>query len=485
MRRRLSIASIVPALLAGALAFASTAGAASRPPMVVTVQSASGATGNYFDVSATPGKVVRAGTLNVRNQTARRITVRVTPVGALTASTLGSAYQLQGTEAKGPARWADVSRRRVVLGPRASARIGVSARIPGSAEPGDYLAGISVQSADSASQVRRGNVAIASVQRYAVGVAVSVPGPRDPEIKLTDVDLAREPAGVTFSIIGRNTGNVILQDVHGSATVTSGDRDVAHVRIGPGTFVTGTSIAYPILVPSESANEGDAYRVRAVMRYDGGVARIDRVVRFGAVDAKRQQEYGGPAARDEGGSKLVPVLLSLLLLAGVAAAVFYWRRRQVGERAAHRSLARTIAAARANEEPLSVIAVVPENGARSGNLAATVRGRLRRSDSLLRVRDSGLLVVAPDTAPEAGVTLASDIRRHLERSDAGSYRVVPVVDAAQATPEDLLGAVAGAPPGGNGHLGNGTGANRTPSEVNGGGNGTPAARDDGGTHSAP
>jgi hypothetical protein len=100
--------------------------------------------------------------------------------------------------------------------------------------------------------------------------------------------------------------------------------------LGPGTFVTGTSIAYPILVPSLQPTVGTAYQVRASLRYPGGTAQLNKVVRFGQIDAERQQAYGGPAVSSGGGSNhLLPILL-IVVVAGCLAALWVRRRRGSG-----------------------------------------------------------------------------------------------------------------------------------------------------------
>jgi hypothetical protein len=495
MRRRFSqIASIVPVIVAGTFACVPSVFAASAPPMTVSVESASGATGNYFEVSGQAGQTTSAGSLALRNQTGERITVLLDSVRGLTASTLGSAYGLRGSKANGPASWVVLGQRRVLLAPRAGVRVPVSVSVPSSAEPGDYLAGISVQAGGAASEVElKGNVAISQVQRYAVGLVTTLPGPRNPSIKLTDVRLDREPSGVTFKIRGRNNGNVILQNVKGTATISEGGDEVANRKLGPGTFVTGTSIAYPLLVPSLHPDEGAEFRVQAVLRYPGGVARIDRVVRFGEIDAKRQQEYGGPQMTGgDDGNKLLLILLIVAGIAGCLAALEIRRRRGgSGEAALRRVLPREIAHARASGEPLSVTLVPADGGRSPRELATGVRGSLRSRDRLFRLKRSGLVIVSPDTTPEAGEMLAAEIRRDLARSGNGAAAVIPVTSAAESSAEELLEAAAAVGADGaevaNGDAGNGAGhqgtvEHRSQDEVKHSGTEVPAVGTPDGTH---
>ena len=433
------------ALVAGALAFVQSANAAPPPPMIVAVHPATGAISSYFQLGARPGHRASAGTLELRNRSNRRVTVLLDPVDSLTASTLGSAYQVRGMRVHGPARWIRLSRRRVVLAPHATANIGVSVLAPPGAVAGDYLSGVSVQALTRPQQIKlRGNVGISSIQRYAVGVLVRLAGPRHPLIRLTRASVDREPAGVTFFLFGRNPGNVILQNVRGSVEIRQGNRVVARSVIGPGTFVTKTSIAYPVLVPRERPREGAVYAVHAWMRYAGGIARLDTTVRFGHASALRQETFGGPKAPRGGGGMLVLMLIGITVLALGAGAVMLWRRRRrSGPRAALRTLERALDAARASGEPLSLIRVADHgNGTSTQQLTAVVRAGLRRSDHLCRLDGSELLIVASDTAAETADVLAGELRRQLQRAQADSDGVaIDVLAPDGDTAADLLARV--------------------------------------------
>src|SRR3954454_17517578 len=281
---------------AAAIACPSAASAAPAPPMTVELHQPSGRPISYFRLQAWPDRRVSAGTRELRNRRARPITVLRDPIDAVTATTLGSAYEVRGLSIHGPARWTRLARRRLVLRPHARTKVAVDIAPPKGADPGDYLSGIGVQARGQEHAKTRGNVAVSSTLRYAVGLEVRLPGPRHPLIRLTGADIKREPAGIAFSIRGRNPGNVILQGVRGDALITQGRRVVARMPLGPGTFVTGTSIAYPIPTPREQPREGTVYRVRAFLRYRGGIARLDTRVRFGRADARRQETFGGPKA---------------------------------------------------------------------------------------------------------------------------------------------------------------------------------------------
>jgi hypothetical protein len=410
--------------------------------MVVAVHPVSGAIGSYFQLNAGAGRSARAGTLELRNLGGTRLTVLLDPVDAVTASTLGSAYAVRGLAIHRPARWTALARRSVVLTPHGTSFVEVGVRVPARARAGDYLSGISVQAAAGARQTKlRGNVSISSIQRYAVGVLVRLPGPRFPLLQLTGASIDRQPAGVAFSLFGRNPGNVILQNVAGTVRITQGKRAVAQMPLGPGTFVTGTSIAYPIPVPREHPREGTVYRVRAVLRYAGRTARLDRLVRFGHLSALRQEAFGGPKARASGGGPSAPLLAGIggALVAVAAGTGLGWRRLRVGPRSPRGGIERALVAARTRAEPLSLI-VISATGVPARKLRTAVRSRLRRSDRLYPMTDGELLVVASDTAPAAADVLAGELQRAVERapgaSGAAVTRVLSAEDGTSAA--DLL-----------------------------------------------
>jgi hypothetical protein len=411
-----------PALVVGAAAIAAAfapcaaATASHAPAVTVAVHPASGPSTSYFTLSSRAGDTVTAGTLELDNPRKRRAVVRIDPVGALTASTLGSAYGVAGSAISRQAAWVGLPTRRIVLAPGATVRLPVTVAVPRGTGAGDYLSGISVEALGQHHEARvRGNIAVSSIQRYAVGMLVKVPGPRSPLIHITSARIAREPAGLTFYLHARNAGNAILQNVRGRVLITRGRRTVARAPLGPGTFVTGTSIDYPLLVAREQPREGASYRVRAFMRYHGGIARFDSKVTFNHAAAKAQQDFGGRPLTDGRSSGIATwlvvasgVLLAVFFL--IALFIFLRRRRTPGPRVARRAIDAALAAAAAERQPLSLVRIV--DGSRethAGELAKAVRARLRPADTLYRIGKFELIVILPATNWDAARVVYSDL----------------------------------------------------------------------------
>ncbi|HEX4837488.1 MAG TPA: hypothetical protein VFV03_03050 [Solirubrobacteraceae bacterium] len=269
--------------------------------LLVTPISAAGPARDYFKLRIPPGQSGRAGTIELRNPTGKTLRVALAPVDGQTLDTLGSAYAPAGSPAHGSTRWLRVGSANVTLAPGGRALVPISITVPGTAQPGDYLSGVSIEALDQRPQhTARGRVSIASVDRYAIGVEVSLPGARHPAIEFTGASLAREPSGLTFLLAARNSGNAILQGVHGWVRVTRAGHTVLSRPIETGTFVTASNIAYPVPAFGETPTEGTRYAISAWMRYPGGIARLNTTVSFGHREAVVQQQYGGPPATQNG-----------------------------------------------------------------------------------------------------------------------------------------------------------------------------------------
>jgi hypothetical protein len=403
---------LLSVLVSGALS-AATASAES-PAIVVKVHQASGVVSPYFQLTASPGRSVAAGSLQVVNPTSRPLTVRLDPVDAITTNTLGSAYAQTGGAIHGPTTWLRLSRRVVVIPRHASKSVSVSLDVPGAATPGDYLGGVAVEALGqtSTAKVSKG-VAIGETDRYAIGVEVRLPGPRTPIVKFSGATVSREPSGLVFHVNAHNTGNVILTNVHGSVRVTTGSRVVGAATIQPGTFVSGTSISYPLAAPHEQPTPGSSYRVQGVLRYAGGIARLDTRVVFSHAAAVKQENYGGrklpkstPAWR-----WLVLLLLALAMVIG-ALKLLQRRRRPLNRPAGLKLLDRYLGPD--GERPVSLV-LIRADGRTAGAIASTIHPRLRRSDRVCDLGRHGVLVICPRTTRPAANALRDDIEAQLAR----------------------------------------------------------------------
>jgi hypothetical protein len=422
------------ALAASAIGLLATSASASAAgvSVIVKVRQASGLVSPYFRLQSRPGLGTKAGSLLLLNPTGRTVIVRVDPVSGLTTDTLGSAYALRGGATHGPAAWLKLSPRRVTIGPHSRAQIHVSLTAPASTTPGDYLSGIAVEALGQDSPVARptgrkpgvpSGISLGETYRYAIGVELSLPGPRHPSVELTGARVSRDPAGVVFRIGARNNGNVILKNVTGQVVVTRNGRLVARSSIAPGTFVTNTSIQFPVPAHHQQPQAGTAYRVQASISYAGGTAHVDRTVTFDDAAAKVQQSYGGPRVASHHKVTWLyiaaPAALALIFLLG-----FVWRnfRRPPRRAAALAFLQRELAVATPGVRQLSVIHLEVPNPSRASRrrIVHALRHALRRSDFVYDLDRDGLLIALPHTGPATAGELAAEIREVLKTEDVQS-----------------------------------------------------------------
>lgn len=403
----------VASLLIASLCLAPPAWASS-PAVFVQVHQTSGLVSPYFQLHAAPGRTVTAGSLQVVNPGSQPVTVQLAPVDALTTNTLGSAYALPGTAIHGPASWLHLGRQSMRIAARSSQSVTVSLDVPASATPGDYLSGVSVLALGQAqtAKVTHG-VAIGQIDRYGIGVETTLPGPRYPAIHFTGASVTREPSGLAFLLAARNTGNVILKNVHGWVKVTSGNRRVAGATIDPGTFVSSTSISYPVPSRTEQPTPGSTYRVQAALFYQGGVARLDQTVMFSHAAAVRQQNYGGRKL-PQSSPPWIWIALALVLIALVAGgrALLALRRRPLSRSVGMAVLDRALSPT--GHLPVSV-ALVSSSSRNVPLVATAIRPRLRKSDRICKLNSGELLVICPATTRRTATALEHDLYEHLAR----------------------------------------------------------------------
>ena len=432
----------LPPLLVSLVAvfgIAASAASAQSPAVIVKVHQRSGLVSPYFQLDAKPGHASNAGSLEIVNPAARAVTVRIDPVDAITTNTLGSAYAQTNSALTGAAAWLSVGRRVVVVAPHASKSVSVTVAVPAAAAAGDYLGGVAVeaQGQSRTERVSRG-VAIGETDRYAIGVEIKLPGPRHPLLSFSGASVGRQPSGLVFEVNAGNTGNVILKNVRGSVRITQGNRLVASARIAPGTFVSGTTISYPVPALREQPAPGAAYRVRAVLDYAGGVARLDTRVVFSHAAAVKQQNYGGRKL-----PKSFPVwrwiLFAILLLVLVASArkVQQRRRRPLDRSEGMRLLDGLLGPD--GDRPVS-IALLSATRRHNIVIANAIRKQLRRGDRVCDLGRDGLLVICRATERPVANALAREIERQLAKhSTLASVPIeISVATANKATSAEKL-----------------------------------------------
>ncbi len=425
---------------------------ASLPQIAVEINQGSLTTGDsYFQVRAEPGALAPVGTIELLNRTSRPVAVTLDPVHGTTGDTLGWVFSPVGEPAPGSAQWLRLGSTRVSLGAHASRTVPVAVAPIGSAGPGDYLSGVSVQSAPDAPA--------SALSESVIPVESLVPGQRSPHVSLSGASVERAGSSLLFSLRASNNGNVLLKHVRGRVTVTEGARVVLSAPIGPGTFVAHTGIEIPFEAHGLSAPGGAGYRVRAQLFYKHYVATLDTPVTLPArppdhVNAAAPRTSSrAPASRrgavrarartsllsaDVSGAALI--LVGALLATLLAAAVRRRRRRRLLPRQAMlKMLERTLGRVDLGDRPLSFIHVAVSSPSRSTNrrLAAILRRGLRRNDVVGDLWKRGLLIMLPNTTGAAAEDVWVKLKGRL--ADACTLHLLGAIEIHEGACEQDLG----------------------------------------------
>lgn len=281
--------------------------------------------GGYFQLSAEPGAVIMQS-LDVRNDSAQPLELRLSAADALTGPLGGVSYGLPDDEAIFTGAWIDLDRTTLTLDAGASTVVPFAVNVPADAGSGQHLAGISVgavpaTTAPGADPTGGAGVSVDVQTRRVVAVQVDLPGPATPELMIHGVTVAARPDGPYLEIELENTGTALTQ---GEGTITAAEDDFAH-DFTIGTFVPATSIAYPIPWTPDS-REGE-HAVQVEVRYGDDVARWEGTVVFGD-DLRDELAEREVTTGDDGGFEIPPLLIAAVALLVLVLAILGVRRLQ-------------------------------------------------------------------------------------------------------------------------------------------------------------
>jgi hypothetical protein len=122
----------------------------------------------------------------------------------------GFGAALFGAQPSGTSRWLDYRTQELTLKPGGAVRMDFRVQVPNGTPPGQYVTSLVAESVQPA-QGGGGSVAINQVNRVAIAVAIEIPGPSHPAIKIGAVSY-KFAAGVSFvSFAVANPGNLHLK----------------------------------------------------------------------------------------------------------------------------------------------------------------------------------------------------------------------------------------------------------------------------------
>jgi hypothetical protein len=350
MRLRLSV---LGAALLGALAAAMPAPAASGAAVFALIPQhydpALNATRSYLVAVARPGTTF-VNSLRIRNTGTQSGTALLYAVDATTGQTSGAVYLGRRMPRRGVGAWITLGAGSVTLGPGQSRIVPVTVHVPAGARPGDHLGGIVAENAALTQATGHGALQIKVRHLTITAVLVQVPGDAATSFDVTGVRAGGQH-GYQYVYLHLKSPGALTTKPFGQVLISSADgRTVASRSLKLDTFLPGTAIDYPLLLPKQALSPGK-YHATVRLTYaasalgyrptDGAAQTISRSLDFTVSSRQYTTVFQGVPpirapvhAAGHSSSSRLPLLLALVgglaALLGAFVFIFVGVRRWSG-----------------------------------------------------------------------------------------------------------------------------------------------------------
>ncbi len=196
-----------------------------------------GVEGSYFDLELKPGQK-RELTVELSNFGKTEQRVRTYRADVYSRINGGFEAELDGAPTSGATEWLDYDAETLVLDAGETVQRSFTVTIPGDAEPGEYTTSLVIQNADPVKGA--GGVAVEQILRQVIAVAITVPGPRQPELEIGAASYQELPAFVSVRVALTNTGNVRLQPTAQFVLADRAGKDVTSTTVDLESIYPGT-----------------------------------------------------------------------------------------------------------------------------------------------------------------------------------------------------------------------------------------------------
>jgi hypothetical protein len=232
-------------------------------------------TQSYFVVKAKPGDTV-SNSVRVVNTGTRSGTVLLYPVDATTGRTSGAVYLDRTKPRHDVGAWIAVGTPSLTLAAGKSAVVPVTLHVPATARPGDHLGGVVAENTALTQGSGKGSLQIRVRHLTIVGYEVQVPGPAAALAEVTGVKAAGENGYQFVDLHLANTGALTSKPTGTLVITDSNGKQVASESFKLDTFLPGTAIDYPVLLPKQALAPGD-YRAAVTLTYGSAPIGYRRV----------------------------------------------------------------------------------------------------------------------------------------------------------------------------------------------------------------
>lgn len=240
----LTAMTIVLATSVSALAQGATPPAAEPPSFLLEPV---GQESSYFDITMEPGSTqeLTVALGNAGNEPVSTITY---VADAYTLVNGGFGVEGPDDEISEPATWITYSTETLDLAPGEGLERTFTVSIPEGTAPGQYIAGLSIQTAESIAV--GGSEMLRQIIKKSIAIFITVPGPETPELAIGDIQINQADTSTTLVIGVSNPGNVFLNPA-GEVTMTAGSGEpvlTAPVTMGP--IYAGHDTTLEVFIPT-------------------------------------------------------------------------------------------------------------------------------------------------------------------------------------------------------------------------------------------
>lgn len=265
MRLRLSVLACA-ALAALAAAPASAApGAASFALIPEHYDPGLHASQSYFVVDERPGQTY-TNSVRIRNLGKQTGTALLYAVDATTGQTSGAVYLDRAKPRRGVGAWVTLGARSVTLAPGQSKVVPVTVHVPVGARPGDHLGGIVAENVALTEASGKGALQIKIRHLTIAAVLAQVPGQAKAQMQASGVRAGGEHGYQYVYVHLKNTGAFATKPTGTLRISDAAGKNVTSRALKLDTFVPGTAIDYPVLLPKQALQPG-SYTAKVDLTY--------------------------------------------------------------------------------------------------------------------------------------------------------------------------------------------------------------------------
>ncbi len=220
---------------------------------------------SYFVADLGAGRTY-TNSVRVRNLGNRAGTALLYAVDATTGQTSGAVYLDRTKPRAGVGSWVTLGKRSVTLGPGQSTIVPVTVHVPSKARPGDHLGGIVAENEALTAASGKGALQIRIRHLTIAAILVQIPGRAETSMQVSGVKAGGEHGYQYVYVHLKNSGAFATKPTGRLLVSDASGKQIASQALKLDTFVPGTEIDYPVLLPKQALSPG-SYTAKVDLSY--------------------------------------------------------------------------------------------------------------------------------------------------------------------------------------------------------------------------